>query len=288
MSPSRAVTSKLLQLLRKHAQRMPKSKRTVAAAAATGPTRAHPTAAASGPTRAHPTAAASGPTRAHPTAAASGPTRAHPTAAASGPTRAHPTAAASGPTRAHPTAAASGPTRAHPTAAASGPTRAHPTAAASGPTRAHPTAAKVASDISETLPTAETPAPTRSIRATLKGVDEKKFSTNPDYRKSFILRAAATKEPDVLRQIVAVAEEYGVEGWEVVAASVKYLFTTSGLSVEPVEAFLKRVADLIDRLKARKKDFIAFSGLHIQPHMANADMFLLELYSDFLTDIKTS
>ncbi|OQV24562.1 Neuroblastoma-amplified sequence [Hypsibius exemplaris] len=137
-------------------------------------------------------------------------------------------------------------------------------------------------------PSAATSAATvvTSIRSLLKGVDEKKFHANAEYRKSFLLRAAATRDPTFLHRIVDAAEEHGVDGWEVVAANIKFLFTTSGMSVTEVETFLGVIPDLIARLKARRVDFISFSGLQIQSHMTKADIDMLVAYSDFLTDIK--
>jgi hypothetical protein len=130
--------------------------------------------------------------------------------------------------------------------------------------------------------------PTQAIRSVLKGVDERKFQSNFEYRKSFILRAAATKDSQVLRDVLEIAEEHGLEGWEVVASNIKFLFTASPLSDSNVQAFLTSIPDLLDRLKKRKTDFLRYSSLQIQPQMTNADMLLLEIYSDFLSEIKKS
>lgn len=120
----------------------------------------------------------------------------------------------------------------------------------------------------------------------LKGVDPAKFQSNAEYRKNFILRAAATKDKATLLNVVQVAEEHGVEVWEIVASFIKFIYTNKSISSDDINHLLKENRDLINRLGGNKQEFIRFSGQHIQPLMSNADISILESYYDFLESIK--
>ena len=133
-----------------------------------------------------------------------------------------------------------------------------------------------------THPTSTAKTSTTNFRTFLKGVDEIKFRSNAEYRKNFILRSAATKDVQTFQKLLQLAEEYGVETWEVMAALIKYLVTISGFSADELTIFLSKVPALIETLKSKKIEFLRFSNQNIQPYMGNADIAVLEYYLDFL------
>ncbi|GAU94122.1 hypothetical protein RvY_05951 [Ramazzottius varieornatus] len=138
------------------------------------------------------------------------------------------------------------------------------------------------SEISSGPPPSAAKTATANLRTFLKGVDEAKFRSNPEYRKSFILRSAATKDIQTLQKLIQIAEENGIEGWEVLAAVIKYFYTVSGLSADEITILSSKIPDLVQTLRSRKGDFLRFSNQNIQPYMGNADMSVLESYLDFL------
>ncbi|XP_055332627.1 NBAS subunit of NRZ tethering complex-like [Paramacrobiotus metropolitanus] len=125
-----------------------------------------------------------------------------------------------------------------------------------------------------------------NVAVTLKGVDEVKFRSDSEYRTKSILRSAASKDPVAVKNALKLAAEHGIASWEVVASFVKFLYTQSDLTAETINVLVQENGDLMAHVKENRQDFIKFSGQHIQPLMANADISILESYYDFLESIK--
>lgn len=134
--------------------------------------------------------------------------------------------------------------------------------------------------------TTVTPCKPSDTMVKLKGVDEAKFRTNPEYRKNFILRMAGTKDRAVLQNAMVAATENGIEAWEVAAAFVKFLFVNAAFAADSINEALEQNKDVLEHLIKKKQDFVRFSGQNIQPLMHDADISILEAYSDFLEGIK--
>lgn len=125
----------------------------------------------------------------------------------------------------------------------------------------------------------------KTLQGLGKGVDVLRFTDDDNYKHETILGLAMTKEADIFKIAVSLAEQYNLTHWELYMTHLEFLFCESGLDANQLTQSVQE-AKLMPTLLENPSEFVQRMKEYVYPLIEGHNHSYLILYYSLLAKIE--